>query len=193
MSFIIEPISDVRPHLPRPILDGIVTTIDLETIIDAGNHQTIRYADMFKPDQRRLGGYFLPPFQRPPVWDEARKVALVESLLLGVSIGTIVVVDAKNLPMNGELFADTDMWLLDGQQRVGALLDYSNDLFPVFVGTACEHRWSDLNQIERRFAWRQQIGIIKIQTDDEAKCRAIYDRMNFGGIAHTEDQRAIKV
>ncbi len=192
MTFKIEPGDERYPHLPEPLMRGMQTSMDLEMIIDPPQ-SLVDKSDMWEPGQAQIGGYFLPPFQRPLVWSETQKERLVESALLGISIGTIVVVDAMNCPMpQEERFAATDRWLLDGQQRCAALIDYRNDKIRVFRGTPCEHGWSDLNTNERRRFWHIQIGVVKIQTDDPAYCREIYDRLNFGGTIHIEDQRAIK-
>lgn len=190
MTFAIRSRGGIHPHLPVPLLDGMQTTTDLELIMEPQD-STTRYAHMFEPGQARLGGFFLPPFQRPLVWSDEQKVRFVESALLGVSLGTIVVVDASSEPMRGpEMFARTDKWLLDGQQRISALLAYRNDEIEPFAGTECAHRWSDLDVVEKRRVWHVQIGVYKIRTSDEAYCREIYNRMNFGGVAHAEDQRA---
>lgn len=178
-----------NPHLPVQLLDGHQTTTDLETLIDpSGSLETSRH--MWDPDQERLGPYFLPRFQRPPRWTEDQKERFVESALLGIGLGSLVIVDAMNLEMqdNGR-FASVDRHLLDGQQRVRALLDYRAGRVTVFRGTECEHRWDDLNEIERRRFRRIQIGILKIQTTDVEYCLEVYRRMNFGGTPHLESER----
>jgi len=189
--FVIEPRGEKYPHFPALLLDGTISSLDLEALVER-NARHADNRDMWDPDQPEIGPYFLPPFQRPPVWTLAQKTRFVESALLGITMGSIVVCDAMNLPMQSpHRFARTDRWLVDGQQRLMALLDYRNDLITPFAGTACEHRWSDLTVVERRRFWSLQIGIIRIATADEALLREIYDRLNFGGTAHTDEQRAV--
>ena len=190
MTFVITPRMAPHLHLPVPLMDRNHTSTDIEMIMDPKDRSSS--AHMWDPDQKKLAGYFLPPFQRPPVWTDTQKIRFIESAHLGITLGSIVVVDALNMRMqdNGR-FAGTDRWLLDGQQRVSALLAYRNNEITVFAGTACEHRWSDLSEIEQRRIQHVQIGIIKVMTDDPEYCREIYDRLNFGGTAHTEDQRAV--
>src|SRR3546814_5919378 len=48
-------------------------------------------------NQPRLCGLFIPPFQRPLVWEMDRKNAFIESAYLGIHLGTIVFNDALNL------------------------------------------------------------------------------------------------
>jgi hypothetical protein len=189
MTFAIRSRGGLKPHFPVQLLDGHQTTTDLEAIVDPIERPG--RDDMSAPGQARIGPWFLPPFQRPAVWTEDQKIRFVESALLGVSLGSLVVVDALNMPMAApDRFAATDRWLLDGQQRVTALLAYRNDEIAVFQGTECEHRWSDLGTVERRGFWHVQIGLVKVATDDADYCREIYDRLNFGGTVHDEDQRA---
>lgn len=40
--------------------------------------------------ERRLAGFILPPFQRPPVWTEEQKVRLIESIWDGIPTGSYV-------------------------------------------------------------------------------------------------------
>lgn len=190
MAFVIRSRGGERPHLPEQLLDGVNTTIDLEMLTDPPRGRRTDM-DMWDPGREELCGYFIPDFQRPLVWTETQKERFIESALLGLSLGTIVVVDAMNLPMQSpNRFARLDRVLLDGQQRLSAITDYRNDRLVALRGTECEHRWSDLSVVERRGVGRIQMGLIKIATDDETVARAIYDRLNFGGTAHLESQRA---
>ena len=180
-----------RPHLPYRIVDGSSSAMGLEMLTDPRAWIVKDEDTLWDMTQPRLCGLFIPPFQRPQVWDLARKVAFVESAYLGIHLGTIVYNDALNLPMERGRFARTDRWLIDGQQRCNALWAYVNDEFPIFAGTPHQHRWSDLNIVEQRFFHRIQIGYTKLQSNDENHLRLVYDRLNFGGVAHTSEQRAL--
>lgn len=190
MEFAIRSRGNPHPHFPMQLIDGHQTTTDLESIVDPILKSSCD--GYWNESQPKAGPWFLPPFQRGLVWTDRQKIRFVESALLGLSLGSLVVVDALNCPMPApDRFALTDRWLLDGQQRVSALLAYRADEISIFQGTECEHRWSDLGVIERRRFCHIQIGLVKIQTDDEVYCREVYDRLNFGGTSHTEDQRAV--
>ena len=67
-----------------------------------------------------------------------------------------------------------------------------DDDLTVFVGSPHEHRWSQLNRSQQRGFLMVPVGFIELTTDDEDELRDIYDRLNFGGVAHTDDQRAVK-
>ena len=140
--------------------------------------------------QSQVGNYFLPPFQRPLVWEEWRMVRFVESALLGLHLGTIVVNDTMSVPCVGGKFHRTDRWLIDGQQRLTAIARYTQGHLTVFRGTPQEHSWAVLSEVERRTFANVTIGVGRVNITDEGTLRDLYDRLNFGGVGHTEDQRA---
>ncbi len=91
-----------------------------------------------QPGERKLGNFIVPPFQRPPVWTEEQKVRFIESIWHGLPLGSYVVNRTLDLRR-------VDNWLLDGQQRITAIVEYVNDAFPV-LGL----RWSELAQVDHR-------------------------------------------
>ena len=124
------------------------------------------------PGERFLGAFIVPCFQRQPVWTEYQKVRLIESVYMGLPIGAIVY---NQTPCAGP----TDRWLLDGQQRVTALVDYVRGA--VLVNG---WRYPDLPLTERRHFERMGIAVIETRLTDEADCRDIYNRLAYGGTAH---------
>lgn len=128
---------------------------------------------------RSVMGYFLPSWQRPLVWTYEQKVRLIESLWLGLNIGTYTF----NRAERGSKF---DNLLIDGQQRMWALQCYLTDEFPVFG-----HYWSEVTEVDRRgFEFSRHFHCYITKSEDEDYLRSYYNMMNFGGTAHTEDQRA---
>lgn len=183
----------LRPHLPLPILHGVNTARSIEMFIEPELWATRLRSNetlLWDMSQASLCGFFVPPFQRPRVWDKARKIAFIESAYLGLPLGTIVYNDVLDQPMANGKFHHTDHWLIDGQQRCDALTAYVKDEFPIFEGTEHRHCWSDLSKRERSTFGQIQISIIKLNVADEADLRIIYDRINFGGVPHNEEQRA---
>lgn len=139
-----------------------------------------------------LLGYAIPPFQRAVVWDEERMVRFVESAILGMNLGTWTYNSTMNLgphrkDASGKEVWECDLWLIDGQQRLTALDRYWSDAFPVFGSY-----WSEVSERDqRRLLMSTHFPAFETQMKDEAQLRDLYDRMNFGGIAHSEDQRAL--
>jgi hypothetical protein len=128
---------------------------------------------------RMVMGYRLPEWQRPFVWVHSQKVRLIESLWLGVSIGTYTF-------NRDDYDSPYDNLLIDGQQRMKSVEDYLSDQFPVFG-----YHWSDLSRPEQhRFEMSSHFHCYITKSTDDAYLRGYYDMMNFGGTAHDEKQRA---
>lgn len=156
-----------------------------DTWFRASTHQTTmcflqseaqRRSAPLREGERRLGWFVLPPFQRPPVWTLAQKVRFIESCWMGLPIGVFIFnrTEDYDSPFDG--------WLLDGQQRVTAVLEYMADAFPVLG-----HTYSELTEIDRR-RWTMTTSFPCMQTnlDDEAQLREVYDRLAYGGTPHEQ-------
>lgn len=122
--------------------------------------------------ERMLGRFILPPFQRGDAWVLDQKIRLIESIYMGLPIGSIV--------WNQTTYEnECDGWLLDGQQRTRAILGFLSGAFPV-------HGWRypDLPDIEQRHFRRMTISFIETGESDPDRCREIYDRLVYGGTPH---------
>lgn len=124
--------------------------------------------------ERQLGWFVLPPFQRPPVWTAAQKERFIESCWMGLPIGVFIYNRTDNM------HSPYDAWLLDGQQRVTAVLEYMADDFPVMG-----FRYSELTEVDRR-RWEMTTGFACMETNltDEDQLRDVYDRLAYGGTPH---------
>jgi len=133
-----------------------------------------------KHGYRTVMGYFLPEWQRGIVWDIDRQVRLIESIWLGMPIGTYTFNRAKEY--GGKL----DNLLIDGQQRMHSIECYLKDQFKVFG-----YYWSETTEIDKRgFRNSRHFPCYITETNDETYLKNYYNTMNFGGIAHTEGQKA---
>lgn len=139
------------------------------------HHLRKNYSSSIRPlseGERYLGSFIVPVFQRSLVWTETQKVRLIESLYMGLPVGAIV----WNQTLNA---GPCDRWLLDGQQRVTAIIEWFDGVFPV-----SGYRYSELPDIERQHFDRMGIEIIETDIADEATCREVYDRLVYGGTPH---------
>jgi hypothetical protein len=132
--------------------------------------------------ERELGWCVLPPFQRPPVWTTEQKVRFIESAWLGLPIGVYIINRA-------EYDSPFDNWLLDGQQRVTAVLEYMADAFPVLG-----YHYGELTDVDHR-GWEigTVFGRLETNLEDEAQLRDVYDRLAYGGTPHAPKDRAASV
>jgi Protein of unknown function DUF262 len=178
---------------PKQMLSGTVRQWNIEHLhhnFVAHREDPAKATEFDHPGQTWLLGFALPPFQRSLTWDRERMVRFVESAILGLHIGTYVYNNAELFPMvevdGREVMDITHNWLIDGQQRLTALEWFFSDRFPVFGKV-----WSDVPRRERHQLLRMPFSAFETSIQDQLQLRALYDRLNFGGVAHTQDQRAV--
>jgi hypothetical protein len=133
---------------------------------------------LFKSADRVVMGYQLPSWQRGFVWTGDQMSKLIESIWLGIPIGTWSFNRNYDRP-------DLDDLLIDGQQRLYAIERYLDDAFPVFG-----FKWSEVTRVDRRVFEGTVFPSYITETDDEGYLRNYYNMMNFGGVAHKENERA---
>ena len=177
--------------LPDPLISG---TTSSRTISDLMRKREPNYESMFEGSIQKLeqlGHYYIPSYQRAEVWTIEQKRRLVESVWLGISIGSIVVsAEGETDKSTGRYPIQADN-LLDGRQRLSAIRDYLENGMRIFVGTEHEHGWNDLDIPQQRRFRNTSLGYITIDRDFSLEAlKEIYNRLNFSGTAHTEDQRA---
>jgi hypothetical protein len=170
--------------------------IDLGQIYEFGLEQHLTH---YQDHQRRLEsgeglitvtadryacGYPIPPFQRPLVWTRAQEIAFIESIWLGFSIGGCCTHDIDwDLDENVKPYSG---WLIDGQQRLTTLQRYWDDEFKVYG-----QYFSELSKKDRFRLLRTKFPQNIPKVNDEKIIKELYNRMAFGGTAHTPEQRAV--
>lgn len=171
--------------LPKKIPLRVVSSRSIADIMRARNP---KFANMFAAGQEELGHYYLPPFQRPAAWTKNQSAKLIESLIIGMPIGSIIVTNKGEFIKNKYSYmAD---WIIDGQQRLRAIDAYLKDELTVFAETESEHVFSQLNRAQQLLFNETMIGLTVLNNCTEEYLREIYNRINFDGKKHTEDQRA---
>ena len=125
------------------------------------------------PGERALGAYILPPFQRPPVWTNEQQIKLIESILDELPVPPYV------LNRDMEEGYRYDRWLIDGQQRVTAILAFINDEFAVR-----DVRFSEVSKSDQAWFLNRPLHCLETELRDEALLREVYDRLAYGGTPH---------
>jgi hypothetical protein len=124
---------------------------------------------------RELTLQLAPPFQRKPVWLEREKAYLVDTVLRKLPVPEIYVHVVTSAD------GRTTYSIVDGQQRVTALLDFSQDKFPLDVETSPEwhdRRFSDFgSDIQQQF-WAYSLVIRELHEASEADVRDLFQRLN---------------
>jgi hypothetical protein len=150
-----------------------------------------------KPEERRqfvqgdnwVCGFVLPPFQRPLVWDEGRMIRFIESAAEGLNLGTWSYhqSDDSKLDQAGNEYFPREYWLIDGQQRLTAFERFFDNKLQVFGNT-----WEEIDTIVRKkFLNQTAFPAMVLRNRTELDLREFYDLLNFGGINHEPDQRAL--
>jgi hypothetical protein len=163
--------------MPRRYMAATTSSFTVGHIISMGSK--LNAAPELPEGCRRLGWFVLPPFQRQAVWTLEQKKRFIESVWLELPIGSY----AYNYP--NEFQHRTTHWLIDGQQRVTAILEYVAGEFEVFG-----HRYPDLVQPEQFQFENHVFAAIVTHETDEARLAEIYDRLAYGGTPHDPKEPA---
>ena len=129
-----------------------------------------------------VGRFPLPDFQRPLCWTQAQSISFIESVYLGFDLGSYMV---NNYTSDGGYCVNYSDVLIDGQQRINAVTEYIENKFEVFGAY-----WRELDRADRTRFKHTTFTRKTITCFDEELLREAYNRLNFAGTKHTEDQRA---
>lgn len=134
---------------------------------------------------RRLFGYKLPVWQRKEVWTDDQCVRFIVSAWMGVGLGTYMV----NMSATGRN-DDTDLILLDGQQRLRAIDRYLNGELAIPGDDGNSYLFTELTEKEQAHFYRIPFPWICTAYGSDEELREAYNLHNFGGTPHKEDERA---
>ncbi|KJG37736.1 hypothetical protein UA32_12325 [Photobacterium angustum] len=167
-------------RIPQPIIKFSESGVMISDLVDKRHGYS---AKDYPWARKMLGKFPIPEWQRDSVWSLNQKVSFIESCYLGYDIGSIVV--NGYLDLDNNTLAKYSDCLIDGQQRIEALLDYTNDKFKVF-----DHFYSELDRSEQsRFLYRE-LGKRTTDCFDERKLKTVYNHLNFSGTNHLEIEKA---
>ena len=152
------------------------------------------------------------PYQRGLVWGETRRRLLIQSLLEGVPVPSLIINDrftaAERAPggvLGQREFDDREggrNWayaIVDGKQRASTILAFMRgqltvpaswfspaDVDPEAIEQTDDGpyvRWAGLSQRMKRFFDNSPIGVCEGRFATMAEEREIFNRVNFGGVA----------
>src|SRR5206468_6942086 len=115
-----------------------------------------------------------PPYQRRSVWNQSFKDFFIDTILHGFPAPPIFLHEA----ISADGVATYNV--VDGKQRLEAVLEFVADLFP--VGDKATHyagvTFSQLPDEVRKDFWTYQFLVEHLPTTDEATLNNIFDRIN---------------
>lgn len=120
-----------------------------------------------------------PDFQRAYVWTPEQKVRYVEFILRGGTTGRDIY---TNCPTWNQMLGPRDYVLVDGRQRLDAVLGFMNNEFPIFGGSYRRDYTDTLRLTQGTFRWH----VNDLATRDEVL--QWYVDLNAGGTIHTPDE-----
>lgn len=132
------------------------------------------YARNLYAGERKLGNFILPAFQRPPVWTQEQQVRFIESIWQRLPLGAYIVNRVLEPLGNPH-----DNLLLDGQQRITAILAYVDNAFPVMG-----YYWRDLSRSEQRGFEMVPMPYLETKLTNMDHIKEVYDRLAYGGTPH---------
>lgn len=168
----------------KTYLGKILRVKNIPHVIPTGNYNVDIHLKYLKGYiQEYIDDYGLnldPDFQRPHVWDMTKRVRFVEFILQ----------DGKTNPIylnhpgwnNGQ---DGEFVIVDGKQRLTALLMFLNDEFPVFTKLDPEkigYYASEFDTVPNT------ITIVVNDLKTRLQVLTWYDEMNSGNVAHTNEE-----
>lgn len=117
-----------------------------------------------------------PEFQREYVWTQKQKSELIESVLMGIPIPIVYLFQTR----------DARIQVVDGRQRIGAVIDFMNDKFKLtelkIIKSIKGKKFIDLESIQQRKIEDYQIDTYLIQPPTPERVKFdIFDRVNRGG------------
>jgi len=116
------------------------------------------------------GEIVLPPFQREKVWKRANKSEAIYSLMAGLGLLPLVLLELSN----------GSYLLLDGRQRVSAIKDFVDNKFSIRLNPRLKHnpqiasllegkKFKDLPKEYQKALMNEEISAVVYEVDDEGK------------------------
>ena len=145
-----------------------------------------------------------PEYQRGAVWTRPQKQYFVDSVLRGYHIPLIYLHHIKGREVAGYPTGDK-LFVIDGQQRLNALYEYSEGAFPLLdprqdegrfpkslVNTPCPWAGKDIRQLNdatrERFG-ATELSVAMIETADSNEVRDLFIRLQGGKALTPQEQR----
>ena len=145
-----------------------------------------------------------PEYQRGRVWTQVQKQFFVDSILRGYHI-PLIYLHLKKGKVIGDLRVGDRLYIIDGQQRVRALYEFSEGAFPLLdpkehpgrfpkslVDAPCAWAARDWHQLDDQMHTRfldTELSVVDIETDDENEVRDLFIRLQGGKPLTPQEQR----
>lgn len=123
-----------------------------------------------------------PDFQRGHVWTKKQQIAYVEFKLRGGTGSDVILFNAPNwMRSGGGVHSYKNFVLVDGKQRIQAILDFMDNKIPVF-GHPIDKYEDKFDRMDHNFLFK--VNNLKSRAD----VLRWYLEINTGGVVHTSEE-----
>ena len=119
-----------------------------------------------------------PSYQRGLVWTLEQKRKLINSLVVGLKPPSFYLRTLK-AKKTGDFYYE----MVDGKQRLTALTEFMDDKW-TYDGLL----FSQVPAADRMDFKRQPISVVEVSNLTDAETVELYERLNFGGVPHLQEQ-----
>jgi uncharacterized protein with ParB-like and HNH nuclease domain len=158
---------------------------DIKRFTAVGSYQVNIPFDYFKSiiDKyiNEYGLQMIPDFQRGHVWNKEQQIKYVEFFFRGGSTGKTIYFNDPNWMVN-RTKDYTDFVLVDGLQRLTAMLKFVNNELPIFDGNYYKDFEDKFHITDNSLLF----NVNNLQTKKEVLIW--YLELNTGGVVHTEEE-----
>jgi hypothetical protein len=129
-----------------------------------------------------------PKYQRNPIWSIGQKCFLIDSIISGCPLPQVFL----NIKSQGTgMKRQTIYEVVDGQQRLRAILEYLNEEWPLISTTAKSYpvsdaykphigkKYSDLPEIFQESIWNYPLSVQELRGWNDVQIRALFRRLNY--------------
>lgn len=116
-----------------------------------------------------------PPFQRKPVWSPKNKSFLIDTIIRSLPIPEIFV------QIKTDTSGNTKYIVVDGQQRIRAILEFLDGEFEILEDDNQEHgdkEFSELPDDIKTDIWDYSLVVRELKTNNDADIREVFQRLN---------------
>lgn len=127
-------------------------------------------------------------YQRNPIWSIGQKCFLIDSIIFGCPIPQVYI----NIKSEGKgKERQTIYEVVDGQQRLRAILEFMNDEWPLVETTAKSYpvsglykphvgrKYSELPEKLQDSIWNYPLAVQELRNWDDHQIRALFRRLNY--------------
>ena len=147
-----------------------------------------QYLSWFFGEHKKGSLRLNPKYQRNPIWSIGQKCFLIDSIISGAPLPQVYL----NITTEGSGRSRTTVYeVVDGQQRLRAILEFMDDKWPLIATTAKSYPVSEVYKphIGKRFSelpvdhqdtiWNYPLAVQELRGWNDLRIRSLFRRLNY--------------